>query len=157
MQSIDRRLVIRAVEIVGEGAGRVEQPHAEAFAAAVRLHNERAVAKTLASGFEEQFLAGNDNGVRSADAGGFEGGVLARLADLEVERVAAVHDAAPVPFEPGQHRDSQLGGVAMVARVRGRAHSVVEDAFGRRPRQIEDAAVEEPVAPGKPMAVQRSN
>ena len=103
MQPVDRRLVIRAVEIVGECTRRVKQPHAEAFAAAVRLQNKRAPAEALAGRFDEQLLAGNDDGIRRADAGGFEGGVLARFADLEVERAAAVDDAAPVALEPGEH------------------------------------------------------
>jgi hypothetical protein len=96
----------------------VKQPHAETLAAAVGLHNERAAAETPAGRFDEQLLAGDDDGIRRVDPGGFEGGVLTRLADLEVERAAAVDDAAAVPFEPGQHRGSQLGGVAMVAGVR---------------------------------------
>ena len=100
---------------------------------------------------DEQILAGDQNGVRGADAGGFERGVLAGLADLEVERAAAVDDAAPVPIEPGQHRRGQLGGVAMVAGVRRGAHPVVEHALGRRLRQVEDAAVEKPVAPRQPL------
>jgi len=119
----------------------VKQSHAESFAAAVRLHNEGAAAEPLTGRFYEQLLSGNDDGVRSADAGGFEGGVMARLADLEVEGATAVDDAAVMPFEPGQHRGSELGGVAMIACMRGGAHPVVEDALGRRPGQIEDAAV----------------
>ena len=59
-----------------------------------------------------------------------------------------------MPLEPRQHRGGELGGVAMVARVRGRAHPVVEDALGRRPRQIEDGVVEKPVAPGKSLPIQ---
>ena len=63
---------------------------------------------------------------------------MVRLADFEVELAAAVSDATPVTFEPGHHRSSQLGCVAMVTGMGGGAHSIVEDALGRRPRQIED-------------------
>jgi len=63
------------------------------------------------------FFAGNENSVRCADASSFEGGVLARFADLQVERTAAVDDAAPMPPEPSQHRSRQFGGIAMVAGV----------------------------------------
>ena len=156
MQSVDRRLVIRAVEMVGECTRRVKQPHAEAFAAAVRLHNEGVAAEALAGRFDEQLLPRNDDGIRSADANRFEGSILARLADLEIEGAAAIDDAAAMPFEPTQHGSGQFGGVAVVARVRGGAHPVVEDALGRRTRQIKDAAVEEPIAPGKSLAIQRS-
>jgi len=51
------------------------------------------------------------------DPGGFERGVLAGLADLEIECARAVDDAPPVAREPSQHRGGQLGGVAMVAGV----------------------------------------
>ena len=104
VHAVDRRLVIRAVEIVGERVGGLEQPHAEPLAAAVRLQDERAAGKALPRRCDQQLLAGDQHGVRRADAGGFEGGVLARLADFEVERAAAVDDAAAVPLEPGQHR-----------------------------------------------------
>src|SRR5271167_4484074 len=117
MEAVDRRLVIRAVEVVAERARRTEQPHTEALAAAVRLEDEAAVAEMPSSRVDEQFPAGNKDGLRGADAGLFEGGVLARLADLEVERAAAVDGTAPVPFEPCQHRGGQLGGIAMVAGV----------------------------------------
>ena len=43
----------------------------------------------------------------------------------------------------------------MTARVRGSAHPVVEDPLGGWLRQIEDPAVEEPVAPGKRLTVKR--
>ncbi len=87
----------------------------------------------------------------------FQRRVLAGLADLEVQRAAAVNDAAAVVLEPGQYRDGQFNGVAVVAGMRGGAHPIVENALGRRPRQVEDAAVEEPVAPRKPLAVERGS
>src|SRR5882724_7740966 len=104
---------------------------------------------------DKQFLAGDENGIGRANAGGLEGGVLTRLADLEVESAAAVDDAPPVPREPGEHRGGQFGGVAVVAGMRGGAHPVVEDTLRRRRRQIEDAAVEKPVAPRKPLPIER--
>ena len=60
-----------------------------------------------------------------------------------------------MPFEPGEHGRGQLGGVAMIAGMRGGAHPVVEDTLRRRLRQIEDAAVEKPLAPGKPPPIER--
>src|SRR6266851_2012662 len=43
----------------------------------------------------------------------------------------------------------------MIPCVRGGAHPVVEDTLGRRPRQIEDAMVEEPIAPRKRLPIER--
>ncbi len=156
MQAVDRRLVIRAVEVVAERSRAEEQPHAEPLAAAVRLEDERAVAEMLPRRLDEQLLAGNEHSPRRANAGVFEGSVLARLADLEVERAAAVDGAAPVAFEPSQHRGGQFGCVAMVPGVRRSTHSVVEDALWRRLRQIEDAAIEEPIAPQQPLSIERA-
>ena len=66
---------------------------------------------------------------RRADAGGFERGVLPGLADLQVEGARLpLTMRRPCRVEPGQHRSRQLGGVAVVAGVRRRAHPVVEDA-----------------------------
>src|SRR5260370_899672 len=156
MEAVDRGLVIRTVEVIAQRVRGPKQPNAEPLAAAVRLEDQGAGAKALPCSLGEQFLAGDEDSVRRSDAGGFEGGVLARLADLEVERAAAVDDAPLVLLEPGQHRGGQLGGVAMVARVRGGAHPIIEGTVGRRPRQIEDAAIEKPVAPGKRLPVERS-
>ncbi len=155
VQTIDRRLVIGSLEITGKCVGIVKEPHTEPFAAAVRLEDEGASGKALARRRDKQFLAGDENGIGRADAGGLEGGVLTRLADLEVESAAAVDDAALVPLEPGQHRRGQLGGVAVVAGMRGGAHPIVVDTLRRRLRQIEDAAVEKPVAPRKPLPIER--
>src|SRR5208282_1631526 len=117
MQAIDRRLVIQAAEVVSEDIRGVKQPNAEPFAAAVRLKDKRGVGEMPPGSLDEQFFAGDEDGARRADPGRFEGGVLAGLADLEVERLAAVDDAAPVPVEPSQHRSSQLGGVAVIPRM----------------------------------------
>ena len=155
MKAIHRRVVIRPLEVIAERVRTVEQPHAEAFAAAVRLEDRGTTTEALPGGLDEQFLAGDKNSVRGVNAGGFESGVLTRLADLEVERAAAVDDAPPVLFEPSQHRGGQFGGVAMVAGVRRGAHPIVEDTRGRRPRQIEDAAIEKPVPPGERRPIER--
>src|SRR5271163_4499095 len=104
---------------------------------------------------DQQLPAGNKHSPRRADAGVFEGGVLARLADLEVECAAAVDGPAPVSFEPSQDRGGQFSGIAMVASVRGSAHPIVEDALGRRLRQIEYTAVEEPITPRQPTSIER--
>jgi hypothetical protein len=103
----------------------------------------------------QQLFAGNQNRGGCADGGGLEGRVLARLADLEIERSAAVYDAAPVLFEPSQHRGGQLGSVAMIPCMRGGAHPVIEDTLGRRARQIEHAAVEKPIAPRERLRIER--
>src|SRR6266851_274924 len=144
MQTVDRRLVIRPVEVICKGLRSLKESHPDAFAAAARLEDEGAAAKALSRRCNKQLPAGNENSVGCANAGGLEGSVLARFADLEVERPAAVDDTTPVSLEPSQHGSCQLGGVAMIACVRGGAHPVVEDAVGRRPRQIEDPAVEKP-------------
>src|SRR5216683_3653584 len=147
MQAVYRRLVIRPVEVICKTLHSLKESYAKAFAAAARLEDEGAAAKALPRRSGEQLPAGNKNSVGGANAGGLEGGVLAWLADLEIERPAAVDDTTPVPLQPSQHGSGQLGGVAMIPCVRGGAHPVVEDTLGRRPRQIEDAAVEEPFAP----------
>src|SRR5258708_4920104 len=153
MKPVDRPVIIGAFEVIAERARSVKQTHAEPFPAAVRLEDEWAATETLPGGLHEQLLPGDEDRVRRSDAGLFEGGALARLGSLEVEGAAAVDDAPLVLLEPSQNRGSQLGGVPMVARVRGGAHSVVEDALGRRPRQIEDAAIEKPVAPGERLPI----
>src|SRR5690348_12542921 len=127
MQAVDRWLVIRAIDVIGERVCGVEQPHAEALAAAVRFQNERAEAKSLPRRLEKEFFAENEDSIRCMDASSFEGGILARFADLQVERAATVDDAAPMALEPGQHRSRQLGSIAMVASVRRGAHPIVED------------------------------
>src|SRR6516165_9548727 len=156
MEAVDWRLVIRAVEVIAKSIRRMKQLHAEPFTAAVRLEDKRAAVKTPPCGLDEQLLAGDEDGIRRADAGRFEGGVLAGLADLEIEGAAAVDDAAPVALEPGQHRGGQLGRIPVIAGVRRGAHPVVEDAIGRRSRQVEDTAVKKPVAPRKRRAIERS-
>src|SRR5712671_212837 len=156
MKPVDRPVIIGAFEVIAERARSIKQTHAEPFPAAVRLEDEWAATETLPGGLHEQLLPGDEDRVRRSDAGLFEGGVLARLANLEVERAAAVDDAPPVLLEPRQHRGGQLGSVAMVARVRGGAHPIVEGTLGRRPRQIEDAAIEKPVPPGERLPVERS-
>src|SRR5258707_129870 len=153
MKPVDRPVIIGAFEVIAERARSIKQTHAEPFPAAVRLEDEWAATETLPGGLHEQLLAGDEDRVRRPDAGLFEGGVLARLTYLEVERAAAVDDAPPVPLEPGQHRGGQFGGVAVIAGVRGGAHPVIEAPHGRRLRQIEDAAIDEPVTPGEPLPI----
>ena len=102
MKAVDWRLVIRAVEVIGQGFRGLKEAHPEAFAAAVRLEDERVGAKMLPRRLDKQFLAGDEHGIRRTNAGRFESGVLARLADLEIECAAAVDDAAPVTLEPAR-------------------------------------------------------
>src|SRR5215831_15392907 len=118
MKAVDRQLVIRAAEVITERIRRLKQPHPETLAAAVRLEDERTAVEVLPSRFDQQFLACDEHGHGRADAGSFEGSVLAHLADLEVESVTAVDDAAAMTLEPSQHRGGQLGGIAVVAGVR---------------------------------------
>ena len=62
---------------------------------------------------------------------------------------------SPEAFEPSQHRGGEFGGIAMVAGMRRGAHAVVEDSLGGWLRQIEDAVVEEPIAPRQPLSIER--
>ena len=71
--------------------------------------------------------------------------VLRDLGDLELKGALAVDDGAPMLRKPGEHGGGVLGRVAMPARVRGRAHAVVEDAFGGRRCEIDQTAVEKPL------------
>ena len=103
MEAVDRRLVVGAVEMVAERTRRFQEPDAEPLAAAVRLEDERTVSKMLPGRFDEQFLAGDEDCIWRANVGLFQGGVLAGLADLEIERAATVDCAAAMPFEPSQN------------------------------------------------------
>lgn len=49
-------------------------------------------------------------------------------------------------LKPSQHGRRELGGVAMAASVRGGAHTIVEDALGRRHRETQRTFIEEPLA-----------
>src|SRR6266550_9435657 len=99
MEAIDRRLVIGAVEIAGESIGRVEQPDAEPFAAAVRLQNDRPTVEMATGCGDEVLRAGDQHGSRDADPGRFQSGILPGLADLEIERARSVDDAPPMPSQ----------------------------------------------------------
>src|SRR6516164_11216747 len=103
MQTIDRRLVIRTFEVIREGICATKEADTQTPSAAVLLQDEWIAAKPPSRCLHEQLLAADHDRVRGADTGRFEGSVLARLTDLEVESAAAVDNAPVVPFEPSQH------------------------------------------------------
>ena len=132
----------------------MEQLHAQALAAAVRLQDDRLTGEVALRGGDDMVAPGDQDGARRGDAVAFQRGILAGLADLEVERAGAV-DHAPAPAgEPGQHRGGELGREAMVARVRRGTHAVVEHALRRRGGEIEGAGIEEPLGPGQSALVE---
>src|SRR5437763_15513174 len=64
MQAIDRRFVIRTVDIASERLGAVKQAHPQTLAAAVRFQDRRAAGEMLFQRRNEPILAGNQHGVR---------------------------------------------------------------------------------------------
>ena len=119
-------------EVGGEAVGGQEQLHAQPLAAPVRLQDHRLIREVAPSRGGDAVAPGHQDGARRGDAVALQGGVLAHLADLQVQRARPV-DHAPAPsHEPGQHRGGELRREAVVARMRRGAHTVVEHAFGRR-------------------------
>jgi hypothetical protein len=118
--------------VVGESVSGVEQTDAEPLAATVRLEDQRAGIEMAARGGQQLVFASHEDRPWGTDAGGFERGVLARLADFEVERTRAVNDAAAMSRQPCKHGGGQFGGVAMISTVRRGAHPIVEHALRRR-------------------------
>src|SRR3954462_3974789 len=55
-------------------------------------------------------------------------GVLARVADFEVERTRPVNGGGAMSGHPRQYGGGQFGRVAMISAVRGGAHPIVEHA-----------------------------
>ena len=125
----------------------MEEPHAEPFARAVVLGDERAWKGFR--GLDDVRAADRRDRARRAYAVARERRVLIDLAELELERAAVVDDAPAVRLQPREHARGDLRRVAMAARVRGRAHAVVEDAVRRRGREIEDAFAQEPFFVGQ--------
>src|SRR5712692_10532230 len=97
MEPVDRRLVFSAHDIGGERLGRVKQADPEPLATAVRFWDQRAAWKMLTCCINKHVRAGDQHGARRTNAGRLERGVLAGLADLEVERARAVDDPPAVP------------------------------------------------------------
>src|SRR5688572_3191752 len=120
--------------MIGESISGMEQANTEALAAAVRLENHRAFVEVAPRGGQQLIFTSDEDCPWGTDAGGFERGVLARLADFEVERTRAVNDAAAMSRQPRKHGSSQFGRIAMIAGVRGGAHPIVEHALRWRLR-----------------------
>ena len=125
-----------------ERVDAVEEMHAEALASAVMLGNERA--EHLPRRGDEIRTPDRGQGTWSADAIVRERRILRDLADLELQRATVVDHPPPMRFQPGQHTGGVFGGKAMTARVRGRAHAVVENAFRRHGGQVQQAFAQEP-------------
>src|SRR3954447_4230961 len=134
----------------------MEQANAESLATPVRLEDYRASIEVTTRSFQQLDFASDEDRPWSTNAGGFERGVLARLADFEVERTRAIDDAAAIPYQPRKHGGGQFGRVAMISAVRGGAHKIIEHALRWRLRQIERALIQKPVAPNQPLRVQRT-
>ena len=64
----------------------MEQANAEPLAAPVRLEDHRAGIEMAARNSHQVVFAGDKDGPRGTDAGGFERGILARFADFQVQR-----------------------------------------------------------------------
>ena len=88
------------------------------------------------------------------DAVALQRGVLADLADLQIQRTRSVDDGATPAGEPSKNGRGQLGAEAMIPGVRGSAHPVVEHAFGWRRGQIERRFMKEPFGPGQAAAIE---
>ena len=126
---------------------REKQPHAQALAAAV-MFEDQWKAEPLGRG-RNVSAADDRERWRRLDIECRERVVLRDLGDFELEGALAVDDRAAMALEPGENAGGVFGGVAVVARVRGRAHAVVEHALRRRVAQIEHALIEEPLGIGK--------
>jgi hypothetical protein len=103
----------------------------------------------------EVVASGDQDGAGRGDALRFQGGVLADLAYLQVERTGSIHHAAAPASEPGQYAGGEFRGKAVVAGVRGGAHAVVEHAGGRWCGKIERAGIKEPLCPREPALIER--
>ena len=71
------------------------------------------------------------------------------LAELKPQRAAGVDDAAAVPLQPRQNQRRHLRRIPVTAGVGRGAHAVVEDAGGRRRRQVNAPFVKEPLLEGQ--------
>src|SRR4051812_24836461 len=134
----------------------MEQANAEPPAAAVRLEDHRAAIEVATRSCQQLVLASNEDRSWGTDAGNLERGVLARLADFEIERTRAVNDAAAMSRQPRKHGGGELGCIAMVSAVRRGAHPIVENTLRWRLRKIKGTLVQKPVAPRQPLRVERT-
>src|SRR6478735_6061647 len=74
--------------------------------------------------------------------------VLRNLADLKTQRPAVIHDRSSVPLEPSKNGTGIFGCVAMITRVRGRAHAIVEHALRWGRAEIQYTLIKEPLLEG---------
>src|SRR5262249_12957483 len=130
--------------MLGESRRRKQQAYAEALAGPVVLEDHGHA--NLLGGIGNVVATDHGNRVWSSDSKCLEGFVLSNLRELELEGTFAVDHHTAVALEPSQHRRRELGGVAMTASVRGGTHAIVEDALGRRHRQMEHTFIEKPLA-----------
>src|SRR5262245_54315253 len=72
--------------------------------------------------------------------------VLRHLRHLKLQGAFAIDDRAAMALEPGQHRRGVLRCEAVSPRMRGGAHAIVENAVWRCSREVENAAIEKPLA-----------
>src|SRR5205823_6901281 len=114
-----RRLVVGIIEIAGESIGALEQPDAEALAAAVRLQDHRTGVEMATRRRSEVLLPGDQHGSRGANPGRFQRGILPGLADFEIERARSVDDTPAMPGQPSQYRGGKFGGGAVDAGLGG--------------------------------------
>ena len=151
--AVDRRLELVAGDVARQRLPVAEQPHPEPLAGPVVLGDERRL--EFARRLDDPLPADRRDGGRRADAARFQRRVLRHLAHLELQRPPGVQHAPAVTLQPGQHRRGVLRPVAVAARMRRRAHPVVEDALRGRLPQVEGARVEEPLGVRQPALVER--
>src|SRR6516225_5616823 len=130
--------------MLGESRRRKQQAYAEALAGPVVLEDHGKA--NLLGSIGNVVATDHGNRVWSSDSKCLEGFVLSYLRELELEGTLAVDHHTAVALEPSQHGCRELGGVAMAASVRGGTHTIVEDALGRRHREMEHTFIEEPLA-----------
>src|SRR3954451_21818652 len=103
-----------------QGGTAEEQAHTEALAAPVVLEDERI--PELVSSTHDVLPPDDSQRVRRWDAEGSKRLVLGHLADLKFKGPTVVYDGAAMPLQPGKHGTRVLGGITVIARVRGGAH-----------------------------------
>ena len=108
LQSIDRRFVLVAFDIGLQAVLRAEQAYPETLAAPIWFQDNRAPGEMVLCRLKQMVAAGNHHGSWRVDAGSGQRGILARLADFQVERGRSIDHAAVPPGQPGEHRGCQL-------------------------------------------------
>src|SRR5262249_10534973 len=117
MHPVYWRLIGIARQIGSKAVSGVEELHAKALATPVWLQNYRLVSEMLLCCRQDTLAPDHQHGPRRRDAMTFQRGVLACLADLQIQRTRAV-DHTPTPAcEPGQHGGRQFSGEAVIARM----------------------------------------